>query len=477
MISKQQKGTNPLGCAPIGALLLRFALPSVVGMLVNAIYNIVDQIFIGRGVGYLGNAATTIAFPIVTIILAISTLLGAGGSAYAALKLGEHDEEAAELTCGNVFVLSVLSGVILAIVGLLSLDPLVKMFGASENTLEYARQYTSIILLAAPFNVLGVSMSNMARTDGNPNLSMYSIVVGALLNVALDPLFIFVFHWDVAGAAIATAISQVVSAVILVVYFTKKSKMRLHRRTMRLNAGICRSMSILGISSCVLQLASTVLNIVLNNVLVTYGNQSEVGGDIALSAMGIVMKISMIIISVCIGIGVGSQPILGYNRGARQLKRVRSAYLLALCVSISVTVVGWILCETIPEQILLLFGKENQTFMDFAVRSMRIFLGGIFLAGAQIVTTSYFQATRQPLKANFMSTLRQVLLLIPLLFILPRFMGLDGVLYAGLIADLATGAVVVLVFSIELIGLTQQIVKEEKTASVCSVANGKISKK
>ena len=464
MDSKQQKVINPLGYVPIGALLLRFALPSVVGMLVNAIYNIVDQIFIGRGVGYLGNAATTIAFPIVTIILAVSTLLGAGGSAYAALKLGEHDEEAAEQTCGNVFVLSVLSGVVLAIVGLLCLDPLVKMFGASENTLEYARQYTSIILLAAPFNVLGVSMSNMARTDGNPNLSMYSIVVGALLNVALDPLFIFVFHWDVAGAAIATAISQVVSAVILVVYFTKKSKMRLHRRTMRLNAGICRNMSILGISSCVLQLASTVLNIVLNNVLVTYGNQSEVGGDIALSAMGIVMKISMIIISVCIGIGVGSQPILGYNRGARQLKRVRSAYLLALCVSVSVTSVGWILCETIPEQILLLFGKENQTFMDFAVRSMRIFLGGIFFAGAQIVTTNYFQATGQPLKANFMSTLRQVLLLIPLLFILPRFMGLNGVLYAGLIADLVTGAVVVLVVGIEVLKLTRQIAKEEKAA-------------
>lgn len=450
MENTQQKLKNPLGYAPVGRLLLQFALPSVIGMLVNAIYNIVDQIFIGQGVGYLGNAATTIAFPIVSIILAISTLLGAGGSAYAALKLGEHDEKQAELTCGNVFVLSLIFGTALAIAGILCLDPLVKMFGASENTLEYARQYTSIILLAAPFNVLGVSLSNMARADGNPKLSMYSIMIGAGLNVLLDPLFIFVFHWAVAGAAFATGISQVISALILIHYFARKSTMRLHRGNMKLNFGICRSVMVLGISSCVLHLASTVLNIVLNNVLVIYGDQSYVGGDIALSAMGIVMKISMIIIAFCVGIGIGSQPILGFNRGANQPERVRKTYLLALAASVSITVIGWILCEVIPDKILLLFGKENQTFMDFAVRSMKIFLGGIFVAGAQIVTTSYFQATGQPLKANILSSLRQVLLLIPLLLILPRFWGLDGVLYAGLIADLLAGAIVLIFVAIEL---------------------------
>ena len=451
------KHQNPLGFEPIGRLLLKFALPSVVAMLVNAIYNIVDQIFIGQGVGYLGNAATTIAFPVVTIILAASTLLGAGGSAYAAIKLGEHDEKEAEHTVGNVFALSVLAGVILAAAGLVFLDPLIRLFGASENTMEYARQYTSIILLAAPFNVLGVSMSNLARTDGNPMLSMYSILIGAVLNVFLDPLFIFVFHWGVAGAAIATGLSQVISAVVLVYYFIRRSHMRLTWRSMKLNAGICRRMSILGISSCALQLASTLLNIILNNVLVLYGEQSNVGGDIALSAMGIVMKISMIIIAICIGIGVGSQPILGFNRGAEQPERIRKAYVLALIMSTSVTCIGWLLCETIPDKILLLFGKENAVFTEFAVKSMRIFLGGMFAAGMQIVTTNYFQATGQPLKANILSMLRQVLLLIPLLLILPQFMGLDGVLYAGVAADLLTACIVAVFVGIELRKLNQWV--------------------
>lgn len=452
-----QKEHNPLGYAPIGKLLMQFALPSVVAMVINAIYNIVDQIFIGQGVGYLGNAATTIAFPIVTIILAVSTLLGAGGSAFAAIKLGEHNEGQAEDTLGCASVTGLLAGILIAVLGLVFLNPLIKLFGASENTIEYARQYTSIILIAAPFNVLGVILSNFARTDGNPLLSMYSMLIGALFNVALDPLFIFIFRLGVAGAAYATAISQMVSAAVLIYYFFFKSTMRLHRRNLRISGSIFKSIAVLGISSCALQLASTALNIILNNVLVYYGDRDPVGGDIALSAMGIVLKISMIVISVCIGIGIGSQPILGFNRGAKQIDRVRKTYICALVIATSVTIIGWALCETIPDTILLLFGKENPVFTEFAVRSMRIYLGGIFAAGMQIATTSYYQATGQPLKANIMSLLRQILLLIPLLLILPKFMGLNGVLYAGLFADLATGCIVAFFVVSELRKLKKQI--------------------
>lgn len=452
-----QKEHNPLGYAPIGKLLMQFALPSVVAMVINAIYNIVDQIFIGQGVGYLGNAATTIAFPIVTIILAVSTLLGAGGSAFAAIKLGEHNEGQAEDTLGCASVTGLFAGILIAVLGLVFLNPLIKLFGASENTIEYARQYTSIILIAAPFNVLGVILSNFARTDGNPLLSMYSMLIGALLNVALDPLFIFIFRLGVAGAAYATAISQMVSAAVLIYYFFFKSTMRLHRRNLRISGSIFKSIAVLGISSCALQLASTALNIILNNVLVYYGDRDPVGGDIALSAMGIVLKISMIVISVCVGIGIGSQPILGFNRGAKQIDRVRKTYICALVIATSVTIIGWALCETIPDTILLLFGKENPVFTEFAVRSMRIYLGGIFAAGMQIATTSYYQATGQPLKANIMSLLRQILLLIPLLLILPKFMGLNGVLYAGLFADLATGCIVAFFVVLELRKLKKQI--------------------
>lgn len=451
------KGSNPLGFHPIGKLLLRFAIPAVTSMIVNAIYNIVDQIFIGQGVGYLGNAATTIAFPIVTILLAVSTLIGAGGSAYASIKLGERDEKQAERVLGNALVLSVVSGTVMMILGLLFMDPLVKVFGATDNTIKYAKDYTMYILLAAPFNVLSVSMSNFARTDGNPMLSMYSMIAGAVLNLVLDPIFIFVFKWEVMGAALATAISQVVSAVILIHYFTRRSKMRFTREGVKFSSSICKSIVALGVSSCVLNIASTALNIILNNMLVTYGNQSEVGGDIALSAMGVVLKISMIIISVCIGIGVGSQPILGFNKGARQPERVRRTYLIAAGSGFAVTILGWIMCLTIPHIILRLFESGNQTFMDFAVRCMRIYLGGILFAGLQIVTTNYFQATGQPIKANFMSLLRQVILLIPLLIILPKFWGLDGVLFAGLFADLVTGIIVMIVVAFEIRKLNKEI--------------------
>ncbi len=453
----QKTTKNPLGYAPIGKLLLQFALPSVISMLVNAIYNIVDQIFIGNGVGFLGNAATTIALPIVTVILAISTLLGAGGSAFSALKLGEGDAPAAERTLGTVFSFGVFASILLTLLGLVFLTPLVTLFGARENTLLYAQQYTGIILIAAPFNLLSIVLSNFARTDGKPLLSMTSLLAGAILNIVLDPLFIFVFHWGVAGAAIATAISQVVSAVILLWYFIRKSQMRLHGSNLKPNFFILKNVILLGISSCAMHLASTILNILLNNLLVTYGNQSPVGGDAALSAMGIVMKISMIVISICVGISVGSQPILGFNRGANQPERVKKTYTTALWIAISFTTLGWILSQLIPEYILLLFGKENGTFTDFAVRCMRICNGALFVAGMQVISSGYFQSTGQPLKANFLSLLRQVLLLIPMLLILPKFFGIDGVLYAYLFADIGTGCVVLPLILTEFRKLNRQI--------------------
>ena len=436
------KGDNPLGFEPIGKLLMKFALPSVTSMVVNAIYNIVDQIFIGQGIGYLGNAATTIAFPIVTIMLALSTLIGAGGSAYASIKLGEHDEKQAERVLGNAFTLSVAIGMLIMCVGLLFMEPLVKLFGATDNTISYAKDYTTYILLAAPFNVLSVVLSNFARTDGSPMLSMYSMLAGAVLNIVLDPIFIFVFKLEVMGAALATAISQVVSALILIWYFLRRSRMKFTKDGLRLRFSVCRSIATLGVSSCVLNVANPFLNIILNNMLVTYGDMSDVGGDVALSAMGVVLKISMIIISVCIGIGVGSQPILGFNKGAGQPDRVRKTYLIAVSSGFAVTILGWIMCQTIPHIVLQLFEKGDRNFMDFAIRCMRIYMGGVFVAGIQIVTTNYFQATGQPVKAAFISLLRQVILLIPLLIILPQFFGLDGILYAGLFADLTTGAIV-----------------------------------
>lgn len=438
----RQEG-NPLGYKPIRHLLMQFALPAIISMLVNSIYNIVDQIFIGQGIGYLGNAATTIAFPIVTIILAMATLLGAGGSAFAAIKLGEKKEEEADKVLGTVFLLTIIGSALVMVLGFVFLDPMLKVFGATANTMEYARQYTAIMLLGTPFNMLSVVLSNMARTDGNPALSMYAMLVGAVLNTILDPIYIFVFHWGVIGAAVATITSQIISAVVLVVYFMNRGKhMRLRKETMRINKEVCQLALPLGISSGITQVASTILQVVMNNSLVYYGNQSEVGGDVALSAMGIVNKISMILLSICIGIGIGSQPILGFNQGANQPKRVRKTYLTAVVAATTVSFVGWIACQIFPYQILSLFGTQDAQFTRFAVRCLKLYMLGIFTSGFQVVTTSYFQSTGQPLKASVLSMLRQLLLLIPLILILPIGLGVEGILYAGPVADITSAIIV-----------------------------------
>lgn len=459
---EQTAHKNPLGYEPVGKLLMKFAVPSVISMLVNALYNIVDQIFIGNGVGYLGNAATTVAFPIVTIVLSVGTLLGAGGSAYAAIKLGEKKEREAEKTLGNVFFLLVVTGVIMTVLGLVFLEPILKLFGATPSNMAYSKDYASILLLGVPFNMLGIGLSNMARTDGSPKLSMYSMVVGAVLNTILDPIYIFVFRWGVKGAAVATITAQILSAVILVYYFRKKGNMRLHKADMKLNGPICSKVVGLGISSCITQLASTVLQIAMNNSLVFYGNKSTVGGDVALSAMGVVMKVSMILVSVCIGIGIGSQPILGFNKGANQPERIRKTYLISVGYATGISVLGWLACILIPDIILMIFGTKDAGFTAFAEKCMRTFMMGLFCAGFQIVSTSYFQATGQPLKASILSMMRQLLLLIPLILILPRFWGLDGILYAGPASDITSGVIVVFFMIFEMKKLSKWIQKNKQ---------------
>lgn len=450
MSGEEQKRGNPLGYEPIGKLLRKFAIPAVVSMLVNAVYNIVDQIFIGQGVGYLGNAATTVAFPIVTIILAASTMIGVGGSAYASIKLGEKQEEMAERTLGNNVVLLSAVGILITILGLVFLKPLLTIFGATESTMEYSRQYTSIILLGAPFNMLGIGLSNLARTDGSPSLSMYSILAGALLNVVLDPIYIFVLHWGVVGAAIATVTSQVISTIILLAYFLKYGNMRIRKQYLNLNPAICKSVLGLGVSSGIVQISNTVLQITLNNSLVYYGNQSSVGGEIALSAMGIILKINFIIMSIGIGIGMGSQPILGFNKGARQFDRVRGTYLRAVMAATGIAMCGWVVCQLFPDQILKLFGTQDPAFTAFAVKCMKTFMLGVFASGILVVSTSFFQATGQPMKASFFSLLRPIIIFIPCVLILPLAFGLEGILYTGPVADIGAATIIILFMSKEM---------------------------
>ena len=449
-------GENPLGVRPIKGLLFSFSIPAIISCLVNSVYNIVDQIFIGQGIGYLGNAATTIAFPLMTIIMAFATLIGSGGSAYAALRLGEGRKREALLTLNNLLVIAIGLGILLAVAGLIFLKPILTLFGATETTMPYAIDYTSIVLIGVPF-----SMVSIARTDGHPRMSMYGILIGAALNTVLDPIYIFVLDWGVKGAAIATVTAQFVSTVVLCYYFLKKGRMRFTRRYMKPVGRVWYKIFSLGISSGITALVACIMQVVMNNSLVYYGNQTEITGDVALSAMGIVMKIAMILASVCIGFGIGAQPILGFNLGAKKYARVRHTYLLAVSIATASILIGWAVCQLAPHLVLSLFGKENQTFTDFAVRCLRIYLGGIFCAGFQIVSTNYFQATGQPSKASLLSMLRQLILLIPMLLILPLFFGLNGLLYAGPCADIGSAVIVALFILPEMRKLNRKIAESQ----------------
>lgn len=457
-------GENPLGVRPVKGLLFSFSIPAIISCLVNSVYNIVDQIFIGQGVGYLGNAATTIAFPLMTIIMAFATLIGSGGSAYAALRLGEGRKREALLTLNNLLVIAIGLGILLAATGLIFLKPILTLFGATETTMPYAIDYTSIVLMGVPFSMVSIALSSMARTDGHPRMSMYGILIGAALNTVLDPIYIFVLDWGVKGAAIATITAQFVSTVVLCYYFLKKGRMRFTRRFMKPVGRVWYKIFSLGISSGITALVACIMQVVMNNSLVYYGNQTEITGDVALSAMGIVMKIAMILASVCIGFGIGAQPILGFNLGAKKYARVRHTYLLAVSIATGSILIGWAVCQLAPHLVLSLFGKENQTFTDFAVRCLRIYLGGIFCAGFQIVSTNYFQATGQPLKASLLSMLRQLILLIPLLLILPLFLGLNGLLYAGPCADIGSAVIVALFILPEMRKLNRRIAESQGPA-------------
>ncbi|WP_302382171.1 MATE family efflux transporter [Anaerotignum lactatifermentans] len=458
------EGENPLGVRPIKGLLFSFSIPAIISCLVNSVYNIVDQIFIGQGVGYLGNAATTIAFPLMTIIMAFATLIGSGGSAYAALRLGEGRKREALLTLNNLLVIAIGLGILLAATGLIFLKPILTLFGATETTMPYAIDYTSIVLMGVPFSVISIALSNMARTDGHPRMSMYGILIGAALNTVLDPIYIFILDWGVKGAAIATITAQFVSTVVLCYYFLRKGNMRFTRRYMKPVGRVWYKIFSLGISSGITSLVACIMQVVMNNSLVYYGNQTEITGDVALSAMGIVMKIAMILASVCIGFGIGAQPILGFNLGAKKYARVRHTYLLAVSIATGSILIGWAVCQLAPHLVLSLFGKGNQTFTDFAVRCLRIYLGGIFCAGFQIVSTNYFQATGQPLKASLLSMLRQLILLIPLLLILPLFFGLNGLLYAGPCADIGSAVIVALFILPEMRKLNRRIAESQGPA-------------
>lgn len=447
---------NPLGYEKISKLLRSFAVPSITATLVSSLYNIVDQVFIGQGVGYLGNAATNVSYPLSTICLAISLLIGIGSASRFSICLGRGDTDQAAKIAGNGVTLMVLAGILYLVLGEVLLTPMLRIFGATTEVMPYAQSYASIILIGMPFLILTNGISNLIRADGSPKYSMICMVAGAVVNTILDPIFIFVFQWGMFGAALATILGQILSFLLAIRYLWAFRTITLEKECFRPDWRDGLYTLSMGISSSVNQIAITIVQVVLNNSLTYYGAMSVYGEDIPLAACGIVMKTNAILLSIIVGISQGVQPIIGFNYGARKYDRVKQAYLLAIRWNFVISAVGFLLFQLFPRPTISIFGSGEELYFDFAVLFMRTFLFMVIVNGVQVLSSSFFTAIGKALKGLLLSLTRQVFFLIPLILILPLWLGIFGVLLAGPIADFIAFVVSVLLVKKEFSILKEQ---------------------
>ncbi len=448
-ISQTEQG-NPLGYEKLPVLLKSYAIPSIIAMLVSSLYNIVDQIFIGQGVGYLGNAATNVSYPLTTICLAIALLIGIGSASCFSLELGAGREEQAARTVGNAVSMMVFMGILYVVAVEWFLTPLLTVFGATQEIMPYAESYTRITAAGMPLLILTNGLSNLARADGSPKYSMICMVVGAVINTVLDPVFIFVLHQGVAGAAIATVVGQLVSCLMALYYLKKFHHVKLERRHFIPCFRVYGRIASLGMNGSLNQLALTFVQIVLNNSLTYYGARSVYGSEIPLASCGIVMKTNAILLAVIIGIAQGAQPIIGFNYGAKQYERVRGIYRLALTWNLTVSGIGFLLFQLFPRQIISVFGTGEPLYFEFAIRFLRIFLFMVTINGVQLQSSNFFAAIGKPVKGVILSLTRQVFFLVPLLLVLPLLFGIDGIMFAGPAADFAAFLVTMLLIRREM---------------------------
>ncbi|MDD2648400.1 MAG: MATE family efflux transporter [Eubacteriales bacterium] len=426
---------NPLGHDNVGRLILKFAVPNIVSMIVNALYNMVDQIFIGNGVGYLGNAATNVILPITVTFLGLGLLLGDGAAAYFALQNGKGETEEAAKGLGSAITVSLVLSVVLSALALIFLEPLCRAFGASDNVLPLAMDYGGIIILGLPFMAFGVTVSGCIRADGSPMFSMMGLLLGCVMNIILDPLFIFVFGWGVKGAAFATILGQMANAFLFLTYMPKFKNISLKKKYLRPKLPIVAKVASLGVSSFITQISIVVVIVIANRQLVSYGALSKYGQDIPLSAHGVTMKVNQIVTSLIIGLSVGAAPVMGFNYGAGLYDRVKKAYFIILRTSLIIGTLAFLAFQFFPIQIISIFGSESELYNEFAVKCMRIFLMLICVNGLQMSTGVFFQSIGHPLPATILSMSRQILIFVPAAFILPSLFGVDGMLYVGPVAD------------------------------------------
>ena len=427
-----------LGTAPLGKLMQKFAVPCTISLLVGALYNIVDQIFIGWGVGYLGNGATSVVFPLTVLALGLAVMIGDGACSFVSICFGKQNAKDANRAVGNAVTLSVLVGIVVMVLYYIFRDPLLALFGATEANLPYARDYFAWIAAGIPIYVFGQAANPIIRADGSPNFAMGCMLAGAVTNVIGDPIAIFVFHGGVVGAAIATVLGQLVTSGMSVWYLCHTKVLKFEKADFRLSDRILGKFLPLGLCSFLAQISLVIAMAATNSMLVKYGAQSEFGADIPLTVLGIVMKVFQIIIAITIGMSAGCIPIVGYNYGAKRFDRCRGVLWRLMAAEFVLGAVSLVITQCFPLQLISIFGSEDALYERFAVLAFRIYLCMLPLATVNKAAFIFMQALGRPVESAGLSFFREVLLAVPLVMLLPKAFGLMGVLYSMPAADVIT---------------------------------------
>ena len=450
-----ESNTQFLGEAPIGSLMRKYAVPCIISLLVGALYNIVDQIFIANAsyLGSYGNAANTVVFPLTVIALAIAVMIGDGCCAFVSLSLGKKEPETARKSVGNAIIMVVVSSLILTVLYLIFMNQILSMFGGTVNaeTFRHSREYFFYITLGVPFYMFGQALNPIIRSDGSPRFAMASTLAGAILNIILDPIFIFVFQWGMMGAALATVIGQIVTAVLAVWYIVHMKQVKPFRTDFRLSGCICRRTLLLGITSFLSQISLVAAMAAINNMIRKYGALDEIFGQeqyaqIPMAVVGIVMKFFQIVISIVVGMAAGCIPVVGFNMGAGKKERVRSLFIRLLLSEAIVGAVALFIVEVFPKQLIGIFGGANEStyYTEFALRAFRIYLCMMVLACVNKACFIFLQAMGKAVESTMLSMVREIVFGVGFALLLPLFFGLDGVLYSMPLSDVLTVVIAVI---------------------------------
>lgn len=453
---------NILGTDPIGKLLLKYSVPAIIGMMVNALYNVVDRIFIGNipGVGPMAITGLGVTMPIMSIIIAFGTLIGVGSTTNVSIKLGEGRKDKAERIVGNAISLAVILGIVITIFGTIFLNEILTIFGASKGTIGYAKSYMSVILIGAAFNIMSMMFSNLLRGDGNPKLSAIIMTVGCFMNIILDAIFIFIFNMGIQGAALATIISQATSSMWGLSYYLRgKSNVKFKKSNLNLNKTIIKTIFAIGMAPFAMQLANSMVQLMFNTSLKKYG------GDLSIGAMATVSSINMLFVMPAYGFVQGMQPIVGFNYGAKKYDRAKKTLKISLSLATVVFILGALFVQLAPQVLVGAFNKDQQ-LMSITINGLRKYAFAMPIIGISIVGSNFIQSIGKAKMSMILGLLRQVLVLIPMILILPNFLGLNGIWFAQPTADIVSAIVtgIVLIREIRKYPVNQEyeLIEEEK---------------